>query len=79
MCEIRGLYFSDYGCCHQDVIPRSWWKLTSVLEVGTASIFHARIQSLGQCKLKYTLGVGRALVLYGGDACFESLLCRQLS
>jgi len=53
MCEIRGLYFGDYDCCHQDVMPRSWWKLTSVLEVDSDSIFHARIQSLGQCKFSH--------------------------
>jgi len=29
--------------------------------------------------LNYTVGVGHALVLYEGDACFESLLCHQLS
>ena len=29
--------------------------------------------------LNYTVGVGRALFLYGGDACFKSLTCHQLS
>jgi len=29
--------------------------------------------------LNYTVGVGHVLVLYGGDACFESLLCHHLT